>query len=321
MRVFPAAEFFYESPDVAVGDVVQEGELIPGEDESFNHTARVCAVGPGQEALHPARPALQRAAARQAGGVQEDRHRRHHPHGPGRQRAARSMPTDCATRSASTSTRRPASCGPTTTRSTAWATTSRRASSTTSPRRARISASRGTAAATSAPTSTRTASRRPTSVFPVVETIAHAADLGMVFYTGSKFPDEYKKGVFTAQHGSWNRTVPVGARVHVHPARTTTAPPGQQEDFAAGWLTARRRIYRPPGRRRPAARRLAAGLRRFCRRDLPHLVRGAGRLMRAAAAPRPRRAHARRGRSGQDVEAGARSRACAAPATASTARR
>jgi glucose/arabinose dehydrogenase len=46
IRVFPAAEFFYESPDVAVSDVVKEGELIPGADESYNHTARVCLVGP-----------------------------------------------------------------------------------------------------------------------------------------------------------------------------------------------------------------------------------------------------------------------------------
>ncbi len=46
VRIFPAAEFFYESPDVAVGDVVKEGDLIPGADESYNHTARVCAIGP-----------------------------------------------------------------------------------------------------------------------------------------------------------------------------------------------------------------------------------------------------------------------------------
>jgi hypothetical protein len=43
----PAAEFFYESPDVAVGRCREGGgELIPGADESYNHTARVCAVGP-----------------------------------------------------------------------------------------------------------------------------------------------------------------------------------------------------------------------------------------------------------------------------------
>lgn len=44
--VYPAAEFFYESPDVVAVNVVPEGELIPPEHESYNHTARVCRVGP-----------------------------------------------------------------------------------------------------------------------------------------------------------------------------------------------------------------------------------------------------------------------------------
>ncbi len=43
---FPAAEFFYESPDVAVIEVVGQGKLIPVEEESFNHGARVCRIGP-----------------------------------------------------------------------------------------------------------------------------------------------------------------------------------------------------------------------------------------------------------------------------------
>ncbi len=46
---YPAAEFFYESPDVAVGVVVPEGELIPKAEESFNHTARECRVGPDRK--------------------------------------------------------------------------------------------------------------------------------------------------------------------------------------------------------------------------------------------------------------------------------
>ncbi|MEO0823373.1 MAG: PQQ-dependent sugar dehydrogenase, partial [Pseudomonadota bacterium] len=44
--VFPAAEFFYESPDVAAFNVVAKGDLIPVEEESYNHTARVCDIGP-----------------------------------------------------------------------------------------------------------------------------------------------------------------------------------------------------------------------------------------------------------------------------------
>jgi glucose/arabinose dehydrogenase len=42
---FPAAEFFYEGPDVAVSEVVPQGKLIPVDDESYNHGARVCRVG------------------------------------------------------------------------------------------------------------------------------------------------------------------------------------------------------------------------------------------------------------------------------------
>ncbi|MFZ9298965.1 MAG: DUF7133 domain-containing protein, partial [Hylemonella sp.] len=41
---FPAAEFFYEGPDVAVIEVVSQGKLIPEEEESFNHGARTCRV-------------------------------------------------------------------------------------------------------------------------------------------------------------------------------------------------------------------------------------------------------------------------------------
>ena len=46
LLVFPAAEFFFEGPDPAVAVVVPQGELVPVEEESFNHTARVCDVGP-----------------------------------------------------------------------------------------------------------------------------------------------------------------------------------------------------------------------------------------------------------------------------------
>ncbi len=71
-------------------------------------------------------------------------------------------------------------------------------------------------------------------VFPVVETIAHAADLGMTFYTGDMFPPRYRNAIFSAQHGSWNRTEPVGARVMV----TVIDGHGNasMEVFAEGWL-------------------------------------------------------------------------------------
>ena len=44
---------------------------------------------------------------------------------------------------------------------------------------------------------------------------AHAAVLGMRFYTGSMFPAEYKNTIFMARHGSWNRTVKNGGDVVV----------------------------------------------------------------------------------------------------------
>jgi glucose/arabinose dehydrogenase len=74
------------------------------------------------------------------------------------------------------------------------------------------------------------------AVFPQVEQVAHAADLGMIFYRGRMFPEEYRGGIFSAQHGSWDRSVPVGARVmftKLGPAEeggVTTA-------FAEGWNT------------------------------------------------------------------------------------
>ena len=64
---------------------------------------------------------------------------------------------------------------------------------------------------------------------------AHAADLGLTFYNGNMFPAQYKGGIFSAQHGSWNRTTPVGARIMF----TRVGPDGKAagtEVFASGWL-------------------------------------------------------------------------------------
>lgn len=72
-------------------------------------------------------------------------------------------------------------------------------------------------------------------VEPQVETVAHAADLGLAFYTGTQFPPEWRGGFFSAQHGSWNRSVPVGAQVLftvVKPDGTA----GATTPFATGWL-------------------------------------------------------------------------------------
>jgi glucose/arabinose dehydrogenase len=51
-------------------------------------------------------------------------------------------------------------------------------------------------------------------VAPVQNLTAHTASLGMRFYTGEMFPEEYRGQVFIAEHGDWNNfTDQVGALV------------------------------------------------------------------------------------------------------------
>jgi glucose/arabinose dehydrogenase len=63
---------------------------------------------------------------------------------------------------------------------------------------------------------------------------AHVAALGMRFYTGDMFPSAYKNQIFIAEHGSWNRTTPIGYRVVL--VRLEDNKPVKKEIFAEGWL-------------------------------------------------------------------------------------
>jgi glucose/arabinose dehydrogenase len=56
----------------------------------------------------------------------------------------------------------------------------------------------------------------------------------MRFYTGTQFPEAYRNQIFIAEHGSWNRSTPVGYRVVV--ARPREQGDKRQEVFAEGWL-------------------------------------------------------------------------------------
>ena len=58
----------------------------------------------------------------------------------------------------------------------------------------------------------------------------------MTFYNGPMFPERYKGGIFVAQHGSWNRTKPVGARV-MFISLKADGTADKTEVFAEGWLT------------------------------------------------------------------------------------
>jgi glucose/arabinose dehydrogenase len=69
---------------------------------------------------------------------------------------------------------------------------------------------------------------------PEMELGPHVAALGVRFYTGSMFPDTYRNQVFIAEHGSWNRTEPLGYRVTLVRLRGGKAV--SYEVFADGWL-------------------------------------------------------------------------------------
>ena len=69
---------------------------------------------------------------------------------------------------------------------------------------------------------------------PVQELGPHVASLGMRFYTGRQFPEKYHHQVFIAEHGSWNRSEPIGYRitvVYLEGPRSVG-----YEVFAGGWL-------------------------------------------------------------------------------------
>lgn len=70
---------------------------------------------------------------------------------------------------------------------------------------------------------------------PAVEMQAHSAPLGLTFYIGKQFPEEYRGDLFVAFHGSWNRSVPTGYKVVRIPIGEN-GQPGPVQDFAVGWL-------------------------------------------------------------------------------------
>lgn len=78
---------------------------------------------------------------------------------------------------------------------------------------------------------------------PIAKLSPHVAALGMKFYTGNMFPIGYKNNIFIAEHGSWNRTEPIGYRVML--VRLNGNEPISYEVFADGWLNNGKRTGRP----------------------------------------------------------------------------
>jgi glucose/arabinose dehydrogenase len=83
---------------------------------------------------------------------------------------------------------------------------------------------------------------------PVLTYTAHAAPMQMVFYTGTRFPDEYRHDAFVTMRGSWNRNPPAGYEV-VRIRFDREGKPASIEPFLTGWLldAGRAHFARPMG--------------------------------------------------------------------------
>jgi glucose/arabinose dehydrogenase len=75
------------------------------------------------------------------------------------------------------------------------------------------------------------------AVVPDVLFTSHVAALGIQFYTGNKFPKEYRGDAFVAMHGSWNRAKLSGYKiVRIKFDSKGKLEGNSYEDFVSGWL-------------------------------------------------------------------------------------
>ena len=240
---FPAAEFFYEGPDVAVGEVVPQGQLIPPDEESFNHSGRVCRIGPdnklyitlGQPFNVQPREKLDLYTKVGIGGII-----RMNQDGTGREVYA-------------TGVRNSVGMDFNPKDKTLWFTDNQTDGMGDDIPMGEIN--RATQAGQFFGYPYIVSKTRITefgydkdplpanTVNPQVMTDAHAADLGMAFYTAKQFPAKYQNGFFSAQHGSWNRTKPIGARL-LYTSLKSDGTADKTEIFAEGWLDSETGTYR-----------------------------------------------------------------------------
>jgi glucose/arabinose dehydrogenase len=75
---------------------------------------------------------------------------------------------------------------------------------------------------------------RDSITVPDVLLQAHSASLQMMFYTGDRFPTEYKGSAFAAEHGSWNRGLRTGYKI-IRAIVKDGVPTGEYEDFVTGF--------------------------------------------------------------------------------------
>ena len=241
---FPAAEFFYEGPDVAVIEVAGQGKLIPEEEESYNHGARTCRIGPdGQLYItlgqpHNVQPRDKLALYDKVGigGI------------------VRMNPFDGSKREVfALGVRNSVGQDFNPKDGSLWFTDNQTDGMGDDIPAGEIN--RATRAGQFFGYPWKQGRTRITDhgydkdplpnniTDPQVYTEAHAADLGMTFYAGRMFPAKYQGGIFSAQHGSWNRTKPIGARV-MFTSLKADGTADKTEVFADGWLDDAMGIYR-----------------------------------------------------------------------------
>jgi glucose/arabinose dehydrogenase len=232
---FPAAEFFYEGPDVAAFVVAKQGDLIPPTEESYNHTARVCRIGAdnklyialGQPFNVPPKDKLDLYKRAGIGGVvrMDQDGKNHEVYATGIRNSVGMdfNPGD----------------------KTLWFTDNQVDGMGDDQPPGELNRIANAGQNFGFPYygggTVRTVEYKddpvPAGVIgPQAEMDPHAADLGMMFYTGRMFPQTYQGGIFSAQHGSWNRTKPVGARIMFTPLKSDGTADKPQV-FAEGWLT------------------------------------------------------------------------------------
>jgi glucose/arabinose dehydrogenase len=232
---FPAAQFFGEGgPDVAAAVVVPQGKLIPTQFESFNHGARVCRIGPDKKLYialgQPWNVPKDKLAELNKNGLaaiirmdQDGKNREIYAHGIRNSVGLDFNPKD----------------------KSLWFTDNQVDGMGDDIPPGELNHATQAGQNFGFPwyggghvrTEDYKDSTPPAGViFPQVEFVAHAADLGMSFYTGNMFPAKYQGGIFDAEHGSWNRTVPIGARIMFTPIKDDGTA-GPTEVFAEGWLT------------------------------------------------------------------------------------
>jgi glucose/arabinose dehydrogenase len=245
---FPAAEFFYEGPDVAVIEVVSQGGIVPVEEESYNHGARTCRVGDDGKLYvtlgqpHNVQPPMKFSLYDRfgIGGI------------------VRMDPFDGSKREVvALGVRNSVGMDFNPRDKVLWFTDNQTdgLGDEVPPgelnRLTKVGQHFGypywggkfKVAGSPAAPELKDMKEPANAVFPEIEFPAHQAQLGLTFYNAQQFPQKYRGGVFVASHGSWNRTKATGALINFVPVGPD-GKAGRPEIFAEGWLDETTGTYR-----------------------------------------------------------------------------